>query len=143
MGFCETIGVALPAGGFHLDGRYAPARDFVDAGGALSIATNYNPGSAPTPSMPFVISLACRTLKLRPAEAITAATLNAASVLGLAGELGSIEPGKRADLQLLDCTDERELGFDIAGPGPLALIIDGSIVYVRRVGPPEPRPGRV
>jgi imidazolonepropionase len=139
----DTIGVALPASGFHLDGRYAPARDFLEAGGALAIATNCNPGSAPTPSIPFVISLACRALKLRPAEAITAVTVNAACVLGVAAQLGSIEPGKRADLQVLDCTDERELGFDIAGPGPRALIIDGAVVYERRVGPPEPRSRRV
>ena len=139
----ETIGVALPACGFHLDGRYAPARDFVDAGGALAIATNYNPGSAPTPSMPFVIALASRALKLRPAEAIAAATINAACVLGLAGELGTIEPGKRADLQLLDSTDERELGFEFAACGPRLLVIDGNVVYRRRVGPPEPRPRRV
>ena len=71
----DTMGVALPACGFHLDGRYAPAREFVDAGGALAIATNYNPGSAPTPSMPFVIALACRKLGLAPAEAITCSTM--------------------------------------------------------------------
>ncbi len=124
----DTIAVALPCSGFHLDDRYAPAREIVDAGGALAIATNYNPGSAPTPSMPFCIALACRKLRLTPAEAITAATINAASVLDQADEVGSIEVGKRADVQLLDCTDERELGFELAGPGPGLMIVAGQLI---------------
>jgi len=127
----ETMGVALPACGFHLDDRYAPAREFVDAGGALAIATNYNPGSAPTPSMPFVIALACRKLGLTPAEAIVAATVNAACVLNLASEVGSIEVNKRADLQLLDGTDERELGYELASPGPRLTIINGQVSHRR------------
>lgn len=127
----ETMGVVLPACGFHLDDRYAPARAFVDAGGALAIATNYNPGSAPTPSMPFVIALACRKLELTPAEAIAAATINAACVLGLQNQLGTIEVGKRADLQLLDAADERELGLEVAGAGPLLTIVAGEVVHRR------------
>ncbi len=122
----ETIGVALPACGFHLDDRYAPARKFVDAGGALAIATNYNPGSAPTPSMPFVIALACRKLGLTPAEAITASTINAACVLGLQDQIGSIQEGKRADLQLLNYTDERESGCEFASAGPRLMLINGD-----------------
>ena len=127
----ETMGVALPACGFHLDDRYAPARAFVDAGGALAIATNYNPGSAPTPSMPFVIALACRKLALTVAEAIVAATINAACVLGLQNHLGTIEVGKRADLQLLDAADERELGYEFAGAGPLLTIVAGQVLHRR------------
>ena len=123
----ETIGVALPACGFHLDDRYAPARQFIDAGGALAIATNYNPGSAPTPSMPFVIALACRKLGLTPAEAITASTINPACVLGLQDQLGSIQVGKRADLQLLNYTDERELGYEFASVGPKMMFINGAL----------------
>ncbi len=123
-----TVGVALPASGFHLDDRYAPARALVDAGGVLALATNYNPGSAPTPSMPFVIALACRKLGLTPAEAIVAATLNAAFVLGLQGAVGSIEPGKRADLQLMDFTDERELGYEFATAGPRLVLCGGQVV---------------
>ncbi|MCH8344428.1 MAG: imidazolonepropionase [Planctomycetes bacterium] len=131
----DTIAVALPACGFHLDDRYAPVRELVDAGGALAIATNYNPGSAPTPSMPFVIALGCRRLHLTPAEAIVASTVNAACVLGLQDELATIEVGKRADLQLLDCTDERQLAYEFATTGPRLVIIDGRIVHRH-----EPRP---
>ena len=127
----ETIAVALPACGFHLDDRYARAREFIDAGGALAIATNYNPGSAPTPSMPFVIALACRKLGLSPAEAIISSTINAACVLHLDSEIGSIEVNKRADLQLLNGTDERELGYELASPGPPLMIINGQIVLHR------------
>ncbi len=127
----STIGVALPAVGFQLDDRYAPAREFVDAGGALALATNYNPGSAPTPSMAFVVALAGRKLGLSHAEAIVAGTVNAACVLGLQAELGSIEPGKRADLQLLDFTDERELGYEFATPGPRLVMSAGQVVHTR------------
>ena len=128
-----TFGVMLPACGFHLDDRYAAGRRFVDFGGALALATNCNPGSAPTTSMPFVVALACRRLGLSAAEAITAATYNAACVLGLQDEVGSIEPGKRADLQLLDLDDEREVAWEFAGPGPLIVILGGEIVHTRAV----------
>jgi len=130
----KTIGVVLPCAGFHLDGRYAPARALIDSGGAVALATNFNPGSAPTPSMPFAIALACRKLKMTPAEAITASTWNAACVLVLQNRVGSIEVGKRADLQLLDTFDERDLGFELAGAGPLVVVINGEIVHLRAVG---------
>lgn len=129
----ETIGVALPVCGFQLDDRYAPARELVDAGGALAIATNYNPGSAPSPSMPFAIALACRKLKLTPAEAMSAATYNAACVLGLESEVGAILPSMRANLQMLDAADERELAFELAPTGPLMVVLDGEIVVDRRI----------
>lgn len=133
----STIGVALPCTGFHLDDRYAPARELVDAGGALAIATNYNPGSAPTPSMPFAIALACRMLTLTPAEAITAATYNAACVLKLEGEVGSIAPDMRANVQLLDVEDERDLGYEFATPGPMVMVLNGNVVHDRRLRAPR------
>lgn len=129
----DTMGVALPCSGFHLDDRYAPARTLIDMNGGLAIATNYNPGSAPTPSMPFTVALACRKLGLTPAEALVCATVNAAHVLRFADQTGTIEPGKRGDLQLLDCTDERELGYEIATPGPQLTLIGGEIVHRRSV----------
>ncbi|MCA9283678.1 MAG: imidazolonepropionase [Phycisphaerales bacterium] len=124
----DTIGVVLPCSGFTLDDRYAPARELVDAGGALAIATNFNPGSAPCPSMPFAIALAARKLLLSPAEAIVCATWNAACVLGLQFDVGSLEPGKRADVQMLDTTDERDLAFEVGGAGPRLVIVGGEVV---------------
>ena len=76
-------------------------------------------------SIPFAIALACRHAGLRPAEAITAATWNAACVLDLQDEIGSLEPGKRADLQLLDTRDERDLGLEVGGPGPTGVMLAG------------------
>lgn len=122
----ETIAVLLPVSGFCLDDRYAPGRELVDLGAAVAIASNYNPGSALSPSMPFAIALACRRNRLQPAEAIVAATWNAACVLGLQDDVGSLEPGKRADLVMLDATHEHGLAFEFAGPGPAAVMIAGD-----------------
>lgn len=121
-----TFGVMLPASGFHVDGRYANARRFVDAGGALVIASNCNPGSAPTSSMPMIIALATRYLGLSAAEAITACTVNAAALLGL-HERGRIEPGCRADLILLRHDDERQLGYEFGG-NPVDMVIAGGAI---------------
>ena len=121
----ETIGVLLPNSGFCLDDRYAPGRTLVDAGAAIAVASNFNPGSAQSPSLPFAMSLACRKCRLTPAESITAATFNAACVLGLQHEVGSIESGKRADLLMLDTPDERALAVEVAGPGPIGVMLEG------------------
>lgn len=116
----DTFGVMLPVCGFHLDGRYANGRGFVDHGGKLCVATNYNPGSAPCPSMPFAIALAVRHLKLTPAEAIGAATVNPAALLGFA-DRGYIAAGARADLILLRHNDERALAYEV-GDNPVAEV---------------------
>ncbi|MBT6270516.1 MAG: imidazolonepropionase [Phycisphaerae bacterium] len=133
----NTIGVLLPTSGFCLHDRYARGREIIDLGCAVAIATNYNPGSAPSPSMPFAISLACRRLGLTPAEAITAATINAACVLNLQDKVGSLEIGKHADLQLLECDDERDLAWHIAAGGPLLVSIKGEIVHLLTDGEME------
>ena len=121
----NTIGVLLPVSGYHLGEGYAPGRALVDLGAAVAIASNCNPGSAPTPSLPFAIHLGVNRCRLTPEEAITAATFNAACVLGLQDEVGSIEPGKRADLVVLDATDERALAWEFATPGPRLVLIGG------------------
>jgi imidazolonepropionase len=119
-----TIGVILPCTGFHTDGRYARAGFFVDAGGAVALATNCNPGSAPTHSMPFAIALAVRFCGLSPAEAIAAATVNAAAVLGFT-DRGTIAVGQRADLVLLCHKDERQLAYELGG-NPVDLVVAGG-----------------
>jgi imidazolonepropionase len=122
----RTFGVMLPLCGFHLDGRYADARTFVDAGGALCLASNYNPGSAPSFSMALVIAIAVRHLGLSVAEAIAACTINPASLLGL-HDRGSIAPGQRGDLLLLRHTDERMLAYEVDAH-PIDTVLAKGIV---------------
>lgn len=107
----DTVGVLLPASGFHTDGRYADGRTLIDAGGAVVVASNFNPGSSPVLSLPFVVALAVRRNGLTPAEAIVACTRNGAALLGLE-DRGRVAAGARADLLLLDITDERELAHE-------------------------------
>ena len=123
----NTMGVMLPCSGFHVDGRYANGRSFIDANGALAIATNVNPGSAPCLSMPMSIALAVRNLGITAAEAICASTVNSAHLLGF-DDIGSIEVGKRADLIMLKHTDERQLGYTFGGCPIDAVICNGQLV---------------
>lgn len=107
-----TVGVALPGTPFGLGQRdYPPARSLIEQGGALALATDLNPGTCWCESMQFVIALACRAMRLLPAEALTAATLNAAHAVGLGERVGSLEPGKLADLLILDADDYRMLAY--------------------------------
>ena len=122
-----TWGVMLPCSGFHVDKRYADGRAFVDAGGSLAIATNCNPGSAPTSSMPFAIALSVRELGLTAGEAIAASTVNPASLLGLE-DRGTIAPGQRADLILIRYTDERQLGYEFGGNPIDTVVCNGELV---------------
>jgi len=123
----RTMGVVLPCTGFHSHGRYARAGFFADAGGALALATNCNPGTAPTHSMPFAIALAVRHGGLTPAEAIVAATINAATLLGLT-DRGTIEPGQRADLIMLRHKDERQLAYEFGGNPVDQVIVGGALL---------------
>ena len=116
-----TNGVIQPGTGFHTAGRVARAGFFVDQGGAVALATDCNPGTAPGHSMPFAIALAVRRCGLTPQEAIAACTVNAAAVLGLK-DRGTVEAGRRADLLLLEHTDERMLAYEFGG-NPVALVI--------------------
>ena len=121
-----TMGVILPCTGFHTDHRFARAGAFVDQGGAVALATNCNPGSSPTHSLPFALALAVRFCGLSPAEAIAAATVNAAAVLGLK-DRGTLAPGQRADLILLHHKDERLLAYELGG-NPVDKVICGGKV---------------
>jgi imidazolonepropionase len=112
IGPSNTVAVALPCTPFGLgEAAYTPARALLEAGAILALATDLNPGTAWCESMQFVIALACRHLRLTPAQAIAAATINAAAAIGRAHRIGSLEPGKQADLVLLDAPDFRHLGY--------------------------------
>ena len=123
----ETFGVMLPCSGFHVDGRYADGRGFLDAGGALAIATNANPGSAPCLSVPMAIALGVRHLGITAAEAIGACTINGAGLLGLS-DRGRIAPGLPADLVILRHRDERQLGYEFGGRHVDAVFVGGRLV---------------
>jgi imidazolonepropionase len=112
LGKSDTVAVSLPCTPFGLaESDYSPARKILQADGLLALATDCNPGTAWCESMQFVIALACRALKLTPAQAIAAATINAAHALRRADRIGSIEPGKQADLLVLSVPDYRHLGY--------------------------------
>ena len=127
----DTIAVALPGTPFGLGHHeYTPARRIIDAGGALALATDLNPGTCWCESMPLIMALACRFMKMTPAEAIVAATINAAHAVGLGHRVGSLEVGKAADILILDIPDYRHLPYRF-GVNLVDRVIkggDGSIV---------------
>ncbi len=108
----NTVATLLPGCDFHLGlKQYAPARALIDAGAVVALATDYNPGTSPTMSMPMILSLACTQLRMSPAEAIAAATINTAYSLRREKQIGSIETGKQADLAVFDVEDYREIPY--------------------------------
>jgi imidazolonepropionase len=118
--------VLLPGSVFALGHtQYPPARAMVEQGLAIVVATDFNPGSSPIASMPLILSLACLEMKLTPAEALTAATVNAAWSLGLGNHVGSLEPGKQADFLIHEFADYRELAYFIAAPARPRVFIGG------------------
>jgi len=126
----DVVGVLLPASALFLDRPMPPARALVDAGAAIALATDFNPGSAFCESLPLVCSLAATQLHLSPREALCACTVNAAHVLGRA-ELGRVAPGHRADLVLLDAPDWRYLAYHLGGELVAAVIKDGEVAWRR------------
>ncbi len=124
----DTIAVALPGTPFGLGlHEYTPARAFIDAGGALALATDCNPGTCWCENMQLMITLACRYMGTTPAEAISAATINAAHAVGLGSEVGSLEPGKRADLLLLNVPSYQHLAYRFGTNLVRAVIIGGQM----------------
>jgi imidazolonepropionase len=123
----DVVGVVLPASALFLDRPMPPARALVDAGAAVALATDFNPGSAFCESLPLCCSLAATQLRLSPAEALAACTVNAAHVLARADRLGRLAPGYRADLVLLDAPDWRYLAYHLGGDVVSQVIVAGEL----------------
>jgi imidazolonepropionase len=112
LGKSETVATLLPGCDFHLGlKQYAPARALIEAGAIVALATDYNPGTSPTQSMPMILSLACTQLRMTPAEAIAAATINGAYALRREKTIGSLEVGKQADIAVFEVADYREIPY--------------------------------
>ncbi|NIO70431.1 MAG: imidazolonepropionase [Anaerolineae bacterium] len=126
----DTIAVSLPGTPFGLGHHeYTPARQIIEAGGALALATDLNPGTCYCESMQFIIALACRYMRLTPTEAIVAATLNAAHALGLGDKVGSLETGKKADILVLDIPNYRHLAYHFGVNLVETVIKSGQVLY--------------
>jgi len=125
----DTVATFVPGANYFLGlERYPAARKFIAAGVPVALATDYNPGSSPTASMPFVMSLACTHMKMTPAEAVVAATLNGACALRMLDRKGSIEPGKDADMAVFEIEDYREICYWFASNRCAATISNGTLV---------------
>jgi imidazolonepropionase len=124
--------VLLPGSVYALgSSRYPRAREMIKAGLAVVLATDFNPGSSPTPSMPMVLSLACTQMKMSPAEAITASIVNAAYSVNRGDKIGTLEPGKLANFVIFDCEDYRELAYWFGIPQTHSVYIRGERVFQR------------
>jgi len=122
----ETLATLVPGANYFLGlEKFPPARKLIDAGAAVALATDYNPGSSPTTSIPFILSLACTHMKMSPAESIAAATINGAWALSLAQRKGSIERGKDADLAVFGVEDYREIPYWFAANRCTLAILNG------------------
>jgi len=128
----NTVATLLPGCDFHLGLRqYAPARKLIDAGAIVALATDFNPGTSPTVSMPMILSLACTQLRMTPAEAIAAATINPAYALRREKHIGSLEPGKQADLAVFEVEDYREIPYYFGMNCCWMTIKRGVPIYMR------------
>lgn len=128
MARAGTVAVLLPGTAYFLGLPYAAVRQMIEMGVAVALATDYNPGSSPTWSMPAVISLACVGMKMLPAEAIAAATINAAWAIGMAEEVGSLEVGKAADAVVFDAADHREIAMSLGALLPCQVVKRSRLV---------------
>jgi imidazolonepropionase len=135
---CDTVATLVPGANYFLGlDKFPPARKLIDAGVAVALATDYNPGSSPTPSMPFVMSLACTHMMMSPAEAIAASTINGAWALRLQDRKGSIESGKDADLALFDVADYREIPYWFGSNHCSFTVLNGTVAASGRWGVSE------
>jgi imidazolonepropionase len=131
----QVTAVLLPGAVFNLGlARYAPARRLIEAGVSVALATDFNPGSSPTPSMQMILSIACTQMKMTPAEALTAATINAAYSVNRGSQVGSLEGGKQADLVIYDVEDYRQIPYLFGINHATVVIKKGRVVIDRRTG---------
>jgi imidazolonepropionase len=143
LGKSRTAATLLPGCDFHLGlAKYAPARELIDAGAIVALATDYNPGTSPTISMPMILSLACSELRMSPAEATAAATINGAYALRRDGRLGSLEVGKQADLAVFEVHDYREIPYYFGVNTCWMTMKKGRIIYRKGRGAVA-RPGEI
>ena len=130
-----TVATLVPGANYFLGlERYPPARRLIESGAAVALATDYNPGTSPTSSMPFILSLASTHLKMAPAEAISAATINGACGLARHNSKGSIEPGKDADLAIFDVADYREIAYWFGANRCWTTVMGGEVRKSRLSG---------
>ncbi len=133
----DTVATFVPGANYFLGlNKYPAARTFIDAGVPVALATDYNPGSSPTASMPFAMSLACTQMKMSPAEAVAAATINGAWALRLQDRKGSVEAGKDADLAGFDVEDYREIPYWFASNRCAFAVLNGVLVASSGSGEP-------
>jgi imidazolonepropionase len=126
----DVVATLLPGVNFHLGLRqFPPTRKLIEAGAIVALATDFNPGTSPTLNMQFILALACSQMRMTPAEAISAATINAAYSLRLADRVGSLEPGKQADLAVMAVKDYREIPYYFGWNHCVLTIKRGQVVY--------------
>jgi imidazolonepropionase len=132
LGKSRTVATLLPGCDFHLGWKeYAPARKLIEAGAVVALATDYNPGTSPTMSMPMILSLACTQLRMTPEEAIAAATINGAYALKREKKVGSLEIGKQADLAVFEVEDYREIPYYFGMQRCWMTVKSGEIIHMR------------
>ncbi|HEV2352535.1 MAG TPA: imidazolonepropionase [Terriglobia bacterium] len=128
----NVVAVMLPGANFHLATRsVAPARRLIEMGAAVAVATDFNPGTSPTLNLQFILSLACSTMRMMPAEAVAASTINAAYSLRRNQRCGSLEPGKQADLAVMDVDDYRMIPYYFGWNHCVMTVKNGSVIWAR------------
>ncbi|MCF6093777.1 imidazolonepropionase [Microaerobacter geothermalis] len=132
MAEAGVVAVLLPGTAFFLMEEPANARKIIEAGVPVALSTDRNPGSSPTESLPLIMNLACLTMKMTPAEVIAACTINAAHAIGRAGEIGSIEVGKKADLVIFDAPNYQYLQYNFGVNLVDSVVKNGNLVVERR-----------